>query len=154
MEEEKNKVIKKLISELLDLLEIKAEIKIEKDKNGVYHLNLKTKEGGILIGSHGRTLQALKSFLSLALFKKFSSWIPILVDVNNYWEKREKELRDLAKSLAQKVATNGKPVSLPFLTPAERRIVHLALSSHPKVFSESEGEGRERKLVIKPKPEN
>lgn len=152
MKDKKKKEIKEIVDKFFELLEVPAEFEIEKDKDGAYHVDIKTEEGGILIGSHGQTLQSLKHFLSLCLFAKFGEWTGVLVDVNDYWKKREKELEEIAKRVAEKVVATGEPVALSFLTPAERRIIHLALSSHPKVFSESEGEGRERRVVIKPKP--
>lgn len=152
MEDKKLKAIKEITDKLFELLGVEVESKIEKDKEGTYHVNIKTEEGGILIGFHGEILRSIKHFLTLSLFKKFDEWISVLVDVNDYWVRREKDLEDLAKKAAERVVATGEPVSLPFLTAAERRIIHLALSSHPQVFSESEGEGKERRVMIKPKP--
>lgn len=151
LKDEKLKAIKEIANKLFELLETPAEFKIEKDKDGVYRLDIKTEEGGILIGFHGETLQSLKHFLALSLFAKFGEWTAILVDVNGYWKKREEDIQEMAKKVAERVVVTGEPASLPFLTPAERRIVHLIFSSHPQVFSESEGEGRERRIIVKPR---
>lgn len=152
MKDKRAKTIEEILKKLFELLEVPAEFKIERGKDSVYYIDIKTQEGGILIGSHGQTLQSLKRFLTLSLFAKFSEWLPILVDVNGYWKKREEELKEMAKRVAERVVVTGEPVRLSFLNSAERRIVHLILSSHPQVFSESEGRGRERRIVVKPRP--
>ncbi|MBL7150441.1 KH domain-containing protein [Candidatus Microgenomates bacterium] len=151
MKDKKTEIIKKILTELFKLLEVEAEFEIEKDKEEVYLVKVKTEEAGILIGSHGQTLQSLKHFLTMALFKKLGEWVNILVDVNDYWQKRKEDLEEMAKRMAERVVVIGEPVNLPLLNPSERRVVHLALSSHPQVVSESEGEGRERRIIIKPK---
>ena len=151
MSDKKTETIKKILTRLFILLEVEAEFEIEKDKEEAYLVKVKTEEAGILIGSHGQTLQSLKHFLTMALFKKSGEWVNILVDVNDYWQKRKEDLEEMAKRTAERVVVIGESVHLPFLNPSERRIVHLALSSHPQVVSESEGEGRERRIVIKPK---
>ena len=152
MEDKKLKAIKEITDKLFELLEVKVESKIEKDKEETYHVDIKTEEGGILIGFHGEILRSIKHFLTLSLFKKFGEWVSVLVDVNDYWVKREEDLKDLARKTAERVVATGEPVSLPFLTAAERRIIHLTLSSHPQVSSESEGEGKERRVVVRLKP--
>ncbi|MBL7159898.1 KH domain-containing protein [Candidatus Microgenomates bacterium] len=150
MKDKKIKTINKILKELFELLEVKIEFEVEK-KEDIYLVKIKTEEAGILIGSHGQTLQSLKHFLALALFKKLDEWVNLVVDVNDYWQKREQDLKEIADKTAERAIATGSPTPLPFLNSAERRIIHLALSSHPQVVSESEGEGRERRIVIKPR---
>jgi len=150
MKDKKIETINKILKKLFELLEVAVEFEVEKDEEEIYLVKIKTEEAGILIGSHGQTLQSLKRFLALALFKKLGEWVNILVDVNDYWEKREQDLKEMAQRVAERAMATGEPVNLSYLNSAERRIVHLALSSHPQVVSESEGEGRERRIVIKP----
>jgi len=154
MTDKKSLAIKKIFTELFKLLEVKADFEIEKqDETGqeIYWLKIKTEEAGLLIGSHGQTLQSLKHFLTLMLYQKFGEWINVLVDVNDYWQKRKKELEEMARRAAERAVIDGQPVLLSYLTSTERRIIHLALASHPQAVSESEGEGRERRVVIKPR---
>lgn len=152
MKDKKIKTIEKITSELFKLLDVAVESSVEKDQDEVYQVKIKTEEGGILIGSRGETLRGLKNFLTLALFKKLGEWVAVLVDVNDYWVKREKDLREMAARAAERVVATGEPVDLPFLSAQERRIIHLALASHPQVMTESEGEGRERRVMVKLKP--
>lgn len=150
MKDKKIKTIEQTLKKLFKLLEIPIEHTIEKEEE-TYLVKIKAEEAGILIGAHGQTLRSLKHFLTLVLFKEFGEWVNVSVDVNDYLKKREQELGEMAEKAAERVIITGEPVVLSYLNSAERRIIHLALSSHPQVYSESEGEGRERKLVIKPR---
>jgi spoIIIJ-associated protein len=73
------------------------------------------------------------------------------VDVDGYREKRAVQLTAMAESFALQAVSSGQPVFLPPMSASERRVVHLALQDRPDVYSESEGEGSDRRLVIKPK---
>ncbi len=74
----------------------------------------------------------------------------IFIDINNYRKERERLIVELAKAAARKASTEKETVKLPAMNAYERRLVHLELSVHPEVKTESEGEGRERCVVIKP----
>lgn len=150
MSDKKIKTIEEILKKLLKLLEVPIKYKIEKEEE-TYLVNIEAEEAGILIGSYGETLRSLKHFLTLALFKKFGEWVSVSVDVNDYLKKREQELCQMAKRAAERVVITGEPVTLSYLNSAERRIIHLALSSHSQVCSESEGEGRMRRLIVKPR---
>ena len=150
-----SKLIQEAAEELLKQIKIDGKIKVS-EKDEAFTVKIETEDSGILIGFHGETLSGFQLILSLMLYKQsFSSnkqsgkWLKILVDVGDYREKREEELGQLAISAAEKVIATGAPVELYELSSFERRIVHLALVDHPQVISVSEGEGRERKLVVK-----
>jgi len=141
--------IQKTAEELLGLLEIeKPIVSIETDEEGVFHLKIKTEDSGILIGYHGENIYALQLILSLVVYKKLGSWQRIVVDIGDWRQKREEQLEGIALSAAQRAKFSQEPVVMPYLNSAERRIVHLALADNPDVQSRSEGEGRERKLII------
>ncbi len=72
------------------------------------------------------------------------------VDINNYRKERERLIGDLAKAAAQKAVTTKTAVRLPSMNAYERRIVHMELSMRPDIKTESEGEGPERGVIIKP----
>lgn len=76
---------------------------------------------------------------------------PVLfVDINNYRKERERLIVELAKAAARKATAQKEIVKLPAMNAYERRLVHVELAVHPEVKTESEGEGRERCVVIKP----
>ena len=147
---DKTKTFEKITNELFSLLETKVGLEIKKEEDGVA-IQLTTDEPGILIGYHGQALQALQLLITLIGFKKNGEWTRVLVNVGDYREKREESLTNMAKSLAQKVKFSGTSQSLPPMSSAERRIIHLALIDDQEVETISESEGRDRHVVIKPK---
>jgi len=96
-------------------------------------------------------LAAFQLILSLVINKKLETWTRILVNVNDYRQKREESLKMVALNAAQKVKFSNEAAVLTNLSPSERRIIHLTLADHPDVESLSEGQGQERRLVIKPR---
>ncbi|MDP3998356.1 MAG: KH domain-containing protein [bacterium] len=151
MEEEKLKIIEEEIKKLLELLELTVTVKNEVDEEGAVHLSLETEEAGLLIGYHGQNLVSLQLILNLIVYKKLGTWVKILLNVGDWRQKREEYLRGLALKIAQRVEETGEEVVCPYLSPSERREVHLILGDNPRVITESEGEGESRRLVIKPK---
>jgi len=150
--EDKLREIQKITEKILELLKIKAKVKLEEDKeNKAIKVQIESDEAGILIGRHGETLNAFQLILSLIVNKNQEGRQRIILNVGNYREKRAEELKNLALNTAQKVKFSGKPIAIPNLSPFERRIVHLYLADHPDVTTESEGEGKDRRLVVKPK---
>jgi spoIIIJ-associated protein len=137
---------------LLNLIKVEAELVAKEDQeNEAIAVQLTTEEPGIMIGFHGETLAAFQLILSLVVNKKLETWTRILVNVNDYRQKREESLRMVALNAAQKVKFSNESVVLTNLSPSERRIIHLTLADHPDVESLSEGQGQERRLVIKPR---
>lgn len=114
-------------------------------------LNLHGEGLGILIGKHGQTLDALQYLTNLAAGKAFHHHYFVLLDVENYRERRKDTLEALARRLAGKVKRTGEAVKLEPMAAGERRIIHLALQNDGAVTTESEGEAPHRYVVIKRK---
>ena len=144
------KVIKEIVDELLKLLEVEVKPVIE-EKDGLVNIQLQTDNPGILIGYHGDTLASLQIMLSMMTYRKLGSWVKILVDVGDYRERRKETLDKMALSAAQKVKFSGQDYAFPPMSSSDRRIIHIALSENPDVTTESQGEGFERKVVVKPR---
>jgi len=152
MNEEQAKKIKEAAEGLIAGLGFSAEVKVTEDTTaGLVKVQIESPEAASLIGFHGENLQAIQLILSFMVYQILGEWIRINVNVGDYQQKREEQLTKLALNLAMKAKFSGEVQSIPNLTAAERRIVHLALSDYPDVVSESEGEGRERILTIKPR---
>lgn len=113
--------------------------------------NITGDSSGILIGRRGETLDAIQYLASLVVNKDREDYKKIMVDTENYRQKREETLVRLANRLAAKVEKTGKKVSLEPMNPYERRILHATLQSNPKVETYSEGEEPFRRIVIKKK---
>lgn len=121
------------------------------EKDDALQVTLESPEAGILIGHQGRNLEALQILIGQLVYKKTGEWTRVVVTVGDYRERQEKELRDLAIQSAERASNENTEIVLSDLSPGERRIVHMALADHPNVVSESTGEGRDRRLIIRPK---
>ena len=104
---------------------------------------------GILIGKHGQTLDALQYLTNLAAGKAYHHHYFVLLDVENYRERRRDTLEALARRLAGKVKRTGEEVRLEPMPAGERRIIHLTLQNDGAVATESEGEAPHRYVVIR-----
>ncbi|MEA2020209.1 MAG: R3H domain-containing nucleic acid-binding protein [Patescibacteria group bacterium] len=147
-------IIEKFSYELLERLGVSyddVEVVAEEDS---FRVNISCGEdSGILIGYHGQSLEAFQKVLSLLVYRSLGEWQKILVDVEDYREGREEKLRELAESAANRVRFLGEPVILSPMNSYERRIVHTAVGELGGVWTESTGEGRDRRVVIYPKSE-
>lgn len=114
-------------------------------------ITVPTEESGILIGFHGETLAALQLITAQMVYKKLGRWVRIIMNIGDYREKREQALREMAMNAAERAKITNQPVSLPFLTSSERRLIHLILADDPEVETVSQGEGRDRRLTVHPK---
>ncbi len=148
---EKLNIVENTTKKLLDLFGVEAKIKEVKKEDNIITVQIEAEEPGILIGYHGGTLFSLQLILELIVSKKIGEWTKVVVNIGDYRQKREEILKKMALSFTQKVLFSGEPVVLPPLSPQDRRVIHLFLRDHPDVFSESEGEGENRRLVIKPR---
>lgn len=104
----------------------------------------------VLIGRHGRTLDALQFLVSAITVRKIGFRFPVIVDVESYKNRQRQKLEALARSSARKAASQGRSVKLRPMTPYERRIIHVALRDDPRVETASEGEGAARHVVVVP----
>ena len=104
---------------------------------------------GFLIGYHGQNLESFQSVLQLMLNRAFEGGIRVVVNVNNYREKREEVLKEMAMRAVDYVREYKVEKHLSPMKPNDRRIVHLALQDLPDISTESVGEGEERRVVIK-----
>lgn len=105
---------------------------------------------GLLIGRRGETLRSLQFLLNLLVSRRVQKWPQIVVDVGNYRQRRQESLEGLARRMAERVRQTGRPIMLEPMAAYERRIVHLALREDKTIYTESSGEGENRKIVIYP----
>ena len=106
---------------------------------------------GALIGRKGERLSALQHLVNLLLSKRVGEWTRILVDVEDYRGRRERQLRDLANRAAERVGQTGKMLQLEPMPALERRWIHLALRDHEGVATQSIGEEPNRRVVVLPR---
>ena len=113
-----------------------------------YLIKIVGEDAGCLIGRKGETMEAISYLTSLAANRFEDSDEKISVDVADYRQKREKDLQQLAKKMALKVAKSGRNYSFEPMNPYERRIIHATVGEITGVKSESKGEGNQRRVVI------
>ncbi|MEI6101639.1 MAG: RNA-binding cell elongation regulator Jag/EloR [Eubacteriales bacterium] len=119
--------------------------------NEIDKVVIEGKDTAALIGRRGETLDALQYLTGLVLNRGKQDYKRIMLDTENYREKREEALVRLANRIAVKVVKTGRKVTLEPMNPYERRILHFTLQSHPKVETISEGEEPFRRVVIRMK---
>jgi spoIIIJ-associated protein len=124
---------------------------IEKQQQGKQVTFMITGEQvGLLIGKHGQTLNSLQLLTQLVANRHAEEYVSIVVDAENYRERREKTLMQLAQKLAEKAVKTGKEVRLEPLPAHERKIIHSALADHKKVVTYSVGVEPHRYVVVSP----
>jgi spoIIIJ-associated protein len=139
------------VRQIIELLGISATAEVEK-VDGRYQVDISSEDSSLLIGKYGTNLESLQFILAVRVKTLTGEEdFEIVVDVDGFRKEKEEKLKKMAVKIAEEVAASGKSQPLYNLKPAERRVVHLALSDHPKVITESQGEGEERYLVIKPR---
>lgn len=147
--EEITQKVKKTAEDLLSQMGLEGTVDVT--ENEFLLVNIQTEQAPILIGRHGETLSAFQVLLSQMTYSVEGEQKRIIVDCGGWRGKQEESLKNMALDAAQRVVETGSPQPLFNLRPDERRIVHMVLSDHPEVVTESEGEGRDRHLVIKPR---
>ena len=125
--------------------DVTVESKVEGE---VLKINLSGPDMGIVIGKRGETLDALQHLTSLVVNKGDKSFLKVSLDAENYREKRNVALTELAGKLANKVMRTGRNQTLEPMNAYERRIIHSALQDHETVTTYSVGQGVNRKVVI------
>ncbi|AUM97421.1 TPA: protein jag [Clostridium botulinum] len=142
------KEVKDFLESILKSMNVEANINI-KEKKDVIKIDLSGSDMGIIIGYRGETLDSLQYLVSLVINKDQScDYKRVILDTENYRDKREETLKKLARRLGHKVRETGRPVKLEPMNPYERRIIHSELQNNNYVETYSEGEEPFRKVVI------
>lgn len=144
------KIVKEICEDLFKQLEIKADINAEKTEDTI-NIAIDCEDNALLIGKHGNTLSSLEVIISLMLAKKLGEFRRIIIEIGGYRKEREEYLQQLVSRLRENVMESGVEKSVRGLKPWERRFVHLYFKEDSDVFTESEGEGNDRTLIIKKK---
>jgi spoIIIJ-associated protein len=143
-------VVQTLVDDLFATLDISGSATVE-EQNEMIHVVLDTEDGGMVIGYHGETLEALQLVLSLMVAKKLGRFIRVSVEVGDYKKNRQEYLEKLASQTRERVVGEQREVVLSDLKSWERRVIHMILQNDEEVESESMGEGKDRVLVIRPR---
>ena len=142
--------IKWLIKDLLKDMGYNVEIEISVNNN-VPTYRLYSDNDALLIGKDGKNLKALTTVINQILTNKINNSYRFFIDVNNYKEKSDKHIEQLAKKLAREVKETKIEVKMDRMNSYQRRIVHNTLTNNKYVYTESTGEEPNRCVVIKPR---
>lgn len=137
-----------VLQHILQYLNIRAAVQVRSTNPLTLNIQGINENLGLLIGRRGETLSALQLLVSLIVGHRTKHRIRIIVDAENYRERREENLRSLALRVAQQVRNYRRSIALEAMPPHERRIVHIALSESKDISTESIGEGDARRVVI------
>jgi spoIIIJ-associated protein len=140
---------KKILQDLLRLLEMEATVDLEEDSERIL-LNIRGDGSGLLIGRKGQTLDAMEYLINKIVHKDAEDKKRIVVDTENYRFRREDSLVKLAQRLGEKAKRLGRPVTISPMSAHDRRIVHLALEEDRSLRTWSTGTGLYRKVIISP----
>ncbi len=123
-------------------------------KDDHIYLEIISNGSGIFIGRRGQTLDALQYIVNKIVKKGSPQNLPIIVDSENYRERRKRTLIDMARELGRKAKRSSKPVASSPMSAHDRRIIHLTLKREKGVRTKSKGEGAFRKVVVFPTKKN
>ncbi len=150
--EELAEIAKQLMLGLLERLGIETEVEGFL-KEGDLYLEVKSDEGGILIGKHGRTLESLQILINRMVNKQMRRPVRIILDIADYRKRRADSLKKMAGRLGENAKRTGREITIgPFIA-HDRRIIHIALKEDPSLKTESLGEGDWKKIRIIPTKE-
>ncbi len=154
-DEETMETARKVVVDLLDKMKVRAKVTArlvppedDKDRSLVL-VEVEGNDLSILIGRRSETLNALQYITSLIVSKQAGRWVPLMIDVQGCRGRRERQLRMMARKMAEQAVSTGRRQILEPMPANERRIIHLELRNHPLVTSESIGEEPNRKVTIK-----
>ena len=145
-----------VISKMLHLLNLEAQVSAnygaaERDGRRNINVDIRGNDLSVLIGRRSETLSAFQYVASLIVGKETQQFVQLTVDVEGFRDRREKQLIQMAKRMADQVSQSGRRQTLEPMPAGERRIIHIALREHPDVKTESTGDDPYRKVTIIPK---
>jgi spoIIIJ-associated protein len=153
-DEHKLQVSIQVVHELLERMKVSAEVTAhfmeasDPKEEAVILVEIQGDDLSILIGRRSETLNALQYICSLIVGKELGEWVPMMIDVQGYRARRERQLRQIARRMAEQAIHTGKRQVLEPMPANERRIIHMELHDHPQVITESLGEEPNRKVTI------
>jgi spoIIIJ-associated protein len=150
------RIVKSLLKNMSVSANVSSRILDPEDENdkAMVLVEVTGKDLSILIGRRAETLNSLQYITSMILNQDMGDWIPLMIDVQGYRFRRERQLRQLARRLADQAVQTGRKQVLEPMPANERRLIHLELRYHPFVTTESVGEGPSRKATIFLKPKD
>jgi spoIIIJ-associated protein len=146
---EEIEIAKEMTKELLDRMGVRAEVEGFL-KEGDLYLEIRGDQEGILIGRHGRTLEALQMLVSRMVNKRLKGAMRVILDIDDYRKRRAENMAQMALRLGEEAKRTGHSQIAELLSAYDRRIIHLTLRDDPLLKTESIGEGELKRVRIIP----
>lgn len=153
-DEELDKVADEASSAVKNILSgfgIEPKVEEYEGDYGEIILDIDGEDLGILIGRHGRTLDALQVLVSAITNRRVEKRHPVLIDISGYRYRRKAKIEEIARRAAERVKRQGRPVELRPMSAYERKVVHMALRDDKRVKTGSEGDEPNRQVVVSPR---
>lgn len=146
-------IIQELLDKMLVTAQVSGHVTEPDDLTGqrVNVIEIAGEDLGVLIGPRGETLDSLQFISRLMASHKLHRRVNFVVDVEGFRRRREQALARLAERMADKARQRNQPITLEPMSAYERRIIHMTLRGAPDVYTESTGEGKQRRVRIYPK---
>ncbi len=153
-------VAKVVVKELLERMEVVADVvavdnpstvPLDEVEPPTIFIDVIGRDLGNLIGRRGDHLSHIQYLISMMVNRRIETYTRVIVDVEGYRSRREESLVGLAERVARQVARSKRPIELEPMPPNERRVIHIALRSHPEVATQSTGEGNQRRITVEPR---
>jgi len=141
-------VVSKLLYQMGMQAQVSAHYGEAREDRHPIMVDIRGNDLGVLIGHRSETLNAFQYIASLMVGKETQQFIHLIVDVEGHRDRRERQLRQLARRMAEQVIKTGRKLTLEPMPAAERRIIHMELRDHPAVTTQSSGEEPHRKITI------
>ena len=156
-DEETLRIATRVVSDLLERMKVRARVTaeyVQPEEGGdqpTVMVEIQGNDLSILIGRRSETLNALQYIANLIVGREAGRWVPLMIDVQGYRQRRERQLRQLARRMAEQALHTGRRQVLEPMPANERRVIHLELREHEDVSTESVGDEPNRKVTIVPK---
>lgn len=150
-EDEAMNQARETLAAILSHMDIEASVGVRRIEDRII-LAIEGENSGLLIGKKGATLDAFQFLVNKIVNRTSTDKQRVIVDTEDYRQRRHQSLIDLAGRMAAKAKQNGRPVTITALSAHDRRVVHLALQNEPGLKTRSRGEGAFKNVILIPAP--
>lgn len=141
--------VKTSLEELMAKIGLTVEVSVSFDEDEeIVLVDLSSPDNALLVGYHGKNLAAIQTILGLMIYRQTDQWLHILIDVDGYRAKRQAQVEEMAKKAVDQAKSTGQSIAIANLAAPERRQIHLLFKDDPTIETHSEGEGRNRQLIV------
>jgi spoIIIJ-associated protein len=141
-----------VVNNILDAIGVEATPTIRSQGGGddPAVIDIEGEDAGLIIGRRGETLRAFQFVVNMIVGRQFEDAGSVVVDVEQYRERRQRQVRSMAQRAAERASSSGQSVTMDPMTAADRRVVHMTLEDDRSVMTESSGEGQDRRVTVSP----